>query len=70
MCLEMVDNVVDALGELADVLGVDSREHTDAQLVTAELAVGLSVEHTVGAQCLGDSCSVDLVVEVDGAHYQ
>ncbi len=44
------DHVVDRLRQLRDVLGVDGREHRDAQLVAAELAVGLDVDDAVGAQ--------------------
>ena len=56
-----------ACDQLRDVLGVDGREHRDAQLVAAELAVGLDVDDAVGAQRLGDGRRVDRVVEVDGA---
>ena len=42
-------------------------EHRDAQLVAAELAVGLGVDDPVGAQHLRDRGGVDGVVEVDGA---
>ena len=37
-------------GERLDVVRVDRREHGDAQLVAAELAVGLGVDDAVGAQ--------------------
>ena len=51
----------------AHVVGLDRREHADAQLVAAELAVGLGVDDAVGAQRRGDRGGVDRVVEVDRA---
>ena len=39
-----------AVGEGGDVVGLDGGEHRDAQLVAAELAVGLGVDDAVGAQ--------------------
>ena len=42
----------------------------DAQLVAAELAVGLGVDDAVGAQRRGDRGGVDVVVEVDRADDQ
>ena len=59
--------MVDAGGQRLDVLGVDGREHRDAQLVAAELAVGLDVDDAVGAQHLRDGGRVDVVGEVDRA---
>ena len=59
--------VVDGVGEGGDVVGLDGREHRDAQLVAAELAVGLGVDDAVGAQRGGDGGGVDVVDEVDGA---
>ena len=47
--------------------GLDRREHRDAQLVAAELAVRLDVDDAVGAQRLGDLGGVDVVGEVDRA---
>src|SRR5262249_7738889 len=41
--LEVLDDEVDAGGERLDVRRVDRREHGDAQLVAAELAVRLDV---------------------------
>ena len=38
------DDVVDAVGQRVDVGRVDRREHADAQLVAAELAVRVGVE--------------------------
>ncbi len=46
------DNVVDAPAQCGDVIGVDGREHGDAQLVAPELAVGLGVDDSVLAQNL------------------
>src|SRR6476661_5011310 len=66
---ERGDHVVDRLRQLRDVLRVDGREHRDAQLVAAELAVRLDVDDAVGAQRAGDRCGVDRVVEVDGADH-
>ena len=60
-------HVVDAARQRGHVVGVDGREHRDAQLVAAELAVRLGVDDPVGAQRLGDGGGVDRVVEVDGA---
>src|SRR4051812_47546228 len=51
--LQALDDVVDAGGERLDVLRLDGGEHGDAQLVAAELAVGLDVDDPVGAQRLG-----------------
>ena len=31
----MLNDVVNASGELADIFGIDSREHTNAELVTS-----------------------------------
>ena len=61
--------MVDALGEGVDVAGLHGREHRHAQLVAAQLAVGLGVHHAVGAQHLGDPGRVDLLGEVDGADH-
>ena len=47
--------------------GSIGREHRDAQLVAAELAVRLGVDDAVGAQHLGDRGGVDAVGEVDRA---
>ena len=66
----VVQNPVDSASQTTDVLRVDGREHTDAQLVAAQLAVRLDVEDAVGAQNLGDLCGVDVVLEVDGADDQ
>ena len=46
----MLDDVVDARGERGDVVGLDRREHADAQLVAPELAVALGVDDAVGPQ--------------------
>jgi hypothetical protein len=43
-------HVVDAGAQRGDVVGLDGREHGDAQLVAAELAVGLGVDDAVGPQ--------------------
>ena len=59
-------HVVDAGAQGGDVLGVDGREHGDAQLVAAELPVGLGVHDAVGPQDRGHRGGVDGVVEVDG----
>src|SRR5687768_12660395 len=44
---EPLDDVVDAGSQRTDVVGVDGGEHADAQLVAAELPVGLRVDHAV-----------------------
>ena len=62
---ELGDDVLDAADELADVVGLDRREARHAQLVAAQLAVGLDVDDAVGAQDLGDRGGVDRVVDVD-----
>ena len=49
-----------------DVVGLDRREHRDAELVAAELAVRLGVDDAVGAQRLRRSASASTAVEVDG----
>ena len=64
---EVLDDPVDAGGEGLDVGGVDGGVHGDAELVAAELAVGLGVDDAVGAQGRGDGVGGDRVVEVDGA---
>ena len=61
------DDVVDADGQRLDVGRVDRREHADAQLVAAELAVAVGVEDAVGPQRGADVVGGDRVVEVDGA---
>src|SRR4051794_26370777 len=48
--LEAGQDVVDAGGQGAHVGRVDGGEHADAELVAAELAVGLGVDDAVGAQ--------------------
>ena len=45
-----LDHPVDAAGQWADVVGFDVGEHADPQLVAAELAVRLGVDHAVGPQ--------------------
>src|SRR3546814_18064493 len=61
------DHVVDAAGELCDVVGLDGREEGDPQLVAAELAVALGVEDAVGPEHLGDRGGVgDRLIDVDG----
>ena len=64
---ELAHDVVDAGGERLDVGRVDGREHRDAQLVAAELAVRLGVDDAVGAQHLRQLRRVDALGEVDGA---
>jgi hypothetical protein len=63
--MPLLHDVVDARGQGADVVGLDRREHRDAQLVAPELAVGLDVDDPVGAQRGGDLRGVDVVGEVD-----
>ena len=60
-------DAVDAGGQRPHVVGLDRREHPDAQLVAPELAVGLDVDDAVGAQRGGDGGRVDALVEVDRA---
>ena len=50
------------------VLGVDAREHRDAQLVAPEFAIGIGVDDPVGAQDPRYLIGVDVVAEVDRAH--
>ena len=54
-------------GQRLDVVGLDGREHADAQLVAAELAVAVGVDDAVGPQTARDLRGVDPVVEVDRA---
>ena len=61
---------VDARGQRLDVGRFDRREHADAQLVAAELAVRLDVDDAVGPQRLGDRGGIDVVGEVDRADDQ
>ena len=67
---EPLDDPVDAGGQRGDVGRVDGGVHRDAELVAAELAVGLGVDDAVGAQGGRDRGGVDAVVEVDGADDQ
>src|SRR5690606_23514597 len=64
---EPLDDPVDARGERGDVVRLDGREHADAQLVAAQLAVRLDVHDPVAAQRGGDGRGVHVVGEVDGA---
>jgi hypothetical protein len=50
---DVLDDPVDAAGQCADVGRLDGREHADAQLVAAQLAVRLGVHDAVRAQGLG-----------------
>ncbi len=59
--------MVDAGGEGCNVSRVDGREHPHSELVAAELAVGVGVEHAVGPKDLADRGGGDALVEVDGA---
>ena len=59
--------MIDAGGEGLDVGGVDSGEHRHAQLVAAELAVGLNIEDAVGAEHGGETLGVYRLGEVDRA---
>jgi hypothetical protein len=43
----MFDDVVDAVGQRGNVLGVDGREQADAKLVPTELAIGVGVDDAV-----------------------
>ena len=48
------------------VVGVDCREHTDAQLVAPELAVyGSGVDDSLARNAFDDRGGVDRIVEVD-----
>ena len=47
---QRLHDVVDARRERGDVGGFDGREHADAQLVAAELAVAVGVDDAVGPQ--------------------
>jgi predicted metal-dependent phosphotriesterase family hydrolase len=61
----VLDGVLDALDELAHVVGLDRDERRDAQLVAAELAVRLGVDDVVGAQARRHGRGIHAVVEVD-----
>src|SRR6478672_7774015 len=63
---QRVHDVVDARRERGDVVGLDRREHADAQLVAAELAVAVGVDDAVGAQRRVDIGGID-AIEVDRA---
>ena len=47
-------NPIDALGERADVIGLDGREHRHPEWVAAEFAVRLGVDDAIGPQDLRD----------------
>src|SRR6478609_7395958 len=68
---QRVHDVVDARRERSDVVGFDRREHADAQLVAAELAVAVGVDDAVGPQRRAHGRGVDAAVvgagEVDRA---
>jgi hypothetical protein len=63
---EAVDHPVDAPGERCHVGRIDRGIQRDAQLVAAELAIGLDIDDPVGAQYPGDRRRVDLGGQVDG----
>ena len=65
---EALDHVLDAADELAHVVGFHRREARHAQLVAAELAVGVGVEDVIGPQRPVHRDCIDRVVEVDRAH--
>ena len=52
--------MIDGPRESRDVFGLDRREHRDAELVAAELAVRLCVEDAVRSQDPGDGRCVDV----------
>ena len=58
---------VDAGGQRLDITRFDGGEHPDAQLVAAELAIGLDIDDPVGSQGFRDRCRIDGVGEVDRA---
>jgi len=66
---EPFDHPIDALGQRADVVGIDGREHPDPKLVAAEFAVRLGVDDAIGPQDLRDGARVHVVGEVDGADH-
>src|SRR5687767_8225791 len=55
---EPLDDVVDAGRQRAHVVWVDGGEHADAQLVAAQLPIGLGVDHAVLPQDGGDAGGV------------
>ena len=63
----VLDEVVDAAGEGLDVGRVDGREHADAQLVAAELAVAVGVDDRRWRAARRRPVGVERVVEVDRA---
>ena len=66
-----LQQVVDAGGQRAHVVGFDRREHRDAQLVAPELAIGLDVDDPVRAQASPASAAASTDgVEVDRPHDQ
>src|SRR5687767_3640066 len=69
--VQALDDDVDATGQALDIVGIDRREHADAQLVAAELAVAVRVDDAIGAQRGVDRRRVDATVgrrrEVDRA---
>src|SRR5262245_54072939 len=60
---QALDHVVDAVGERLDVLGVDGRVQRDPQLVAAQLAVAVGVEHEVLAEDRADRGGLDRGVQ-------
>ena len=64
--LQVLDDVVDALGERHDIGRLDRREDADAQLVASELAVSAGIDDSVVAKRLDDLLGADCVIQIDG----
>ena len=58
--------MVNRSAQNGNVFRLDGGEHRNAELVASEFSVGLGVDDAVGPEHLGDRCSVDVVIEVDG----
>src|SRR4029077_6423977 len=65
-----LEHPVDADRERLDVRRLDRWEHPYAQLVAAELAIGLHVHHPVSTKRRRERGGVDRLVEVDRADDQ
>ena len=67
LAAELPDHIVDAGREGFDVGWIDGGEHADADLVAAEFAVAVGVDHAVGTQRGADVIGLHSV-EVDRSH--
>ena len=64
---DVLQDVVDAARQRRDVARRGRREHRDAELVAAELAVRLDVDDPIGAQRRRERSGIDVIIEIDRA---